>query len=75
MSTPIVEFCPGCEQEVKLRPVLMKQKCPKCGLTIKPCALCDMDVVDRRNCILDHRNSDVDRFSIVTKINNADGQQ
>ena len=46
------EYCPHCESEVRLKVEFKKQKCPECGVMIKPCALCDTDKVDCADCPL-----------------------
>lgn len=51
MKREIVEFCPVCEHEVKLYPIMFeRQKCPKCGAMIKPCSMCDCDICDCAKC-------------------------
>ncbi len=50
----VYEWCPYCEQEVKLDAVLKKQICPDCGKIIYPCALCDCDVVDCNKCPIEN---------------------
>jgi len=36
----IWELCPYCEREVKLKNSFIRQKCPKCKMTILPCSIC-----------------------------------
>jgi predicted RNA-binding Zn-ribbon protein involved in translation (DUF1610 family) len=35
------EYCPHCENEVKLKAEFKVQICPSCGRKILPCSLCD----------------------------------
>lgn len=37
----VVEWCPHCEEEVWLDPVLCLQTCPSCGKHIVPCSICE----------------------------------
>lgn len=54
------EFCPHCEQDVKLEPELSIQICPSCGKYILACSMCEtMDCV---NCPL---SREVDEFNRV----------
>ena len=46
----ISELCPHCGEEVKLINKFEKQYCPKCGELIKPCSLCDNDIVNCNYC-------------------------
>jgi len=44
------EECPNCGHEVRLISKMIWQECPICKVNIKPCSLCDMDVVNCSNC-------------------------
>lgn len=47
----VIEWCPHCDEEVKIRAEMTKQKCPNCGETIVPCAaLCKALAEDRAEC-------------------------
>lgn len=46
----VFEKCPHCEEEVELLNIHELQMCPNCYKVIKPCALCDMDKVECKNC-------------------------
>lgn len=37
----ITEWCPHCEDEVKLKNEFTRQICPKCGHSILPCSICE----------------------------------
>ena len=53
----VYERCPYCENDVKLKALIMKQYCPKCQHLIKPCSLCDPDKTRCNDCPL--KNNDV----------------
>jgi len=53
-----IETCPHCENEVSLKAEMDIQKCPKCSKQIKPCSLCDMDIVKCEECPLGEINED-----------------
>lgn len=47
----VVELCPFCEEEVKLKPIKFQaQKCPNCGKLIKACSLCNCDECNCAEC-------------------------
>lgn len=47
----ITEWCPYCEKEVKLEPIMHElQRCPKCGTPIRACSMCDEDIVNCEEC-------------------------
>jgi hypothetical protein len=37
----ITEYCPHCEQEVKLKDKFVLQECPECKCPILPCSICE----------------------------------
>ena len=47
----IEEWCPRCEQEVKIKRGFIKQNCPICGRKILPCSLCDNNEINCNNCL------------------------
>lgn len=51
INETVYEMCPYCEEEVELKAVPKKmQICPKCGMMIRACSMCDMDTVDCNKC-------------------------
>ena len=48
----VYEWCPYCEQEVKLKAEFAVQTCPSCGMRIVPCSMCD-DCDSCDDCPLD----------------------
>lgn len=44
----IVEWCPHCGQETEID--RLGGKCEHCGHFLKPCSLCNMDIVDCSKC-------------------------
>lgn len=47
----IIEYCPECEREVKIKPIpYILQKCPHCKADIRACSLCDCDIVNCKKC-------------------------
>ena len=51
-DTVISELCPHCESEVVLDKVFKIQECPSCGKAIKPCSMCEMELVKCLDCKL-----------------------
>ena len=47
----IWEWCDDCNEEVILENKFIIQTCPNCHHKIKPCSLCDMDMVNCNNCL------------------------
>jgi hypothetical protein len=41
LKSKITEYCPHCEQEVKLKDKFVLQVCPKCKCPIMPCSICE----------------------------------
>ena len=48
----IIEWCPHCEEEVKIKGIAQKQICPICGEDILPCSLCNHNYVNCNKCII-----------------------
>ena len=48
----IIEWCPNCEEEVKIKGIAQKQTCPVCGEDIFPCSLCNHNYVNCNKCII-----------------------
>lgn len=47
----VVEWCPQCEQEVKIKAIKCKpQECPNCKALIRACSLCNQDTCDCSKC-------------------------
>ena len=59
----VYEYCPYCENEVKLNNEFKVQICPDCGHAIVPCCLCPFDDC-KSNCPLDalcrQKNDEID---------------
>jgi len=47
-----IEWCQHCDREVELCTVFKMQRCPNCKKPLKPCALCDLNLVSCEKCIL-----------------------
>ncbi len=47
------EWCPHCEEDITLPAIMQIYKCPICTHRLKPCALCDIDIVNCNKCKLD----------------------
>lgn len=52
------EFCPYCEQDVKLQPELSIQICPSCGKHIVSCSMCET-----MHCSICPLSREVDKFN------------
>lgn len=51
MAKTVIEYCPYCEQEVKIKAeMFILQKCPHCKKPIRACSLCDCDICDCSAC-------------------------
>jgi len=48
----VFEWCSHCESEVKIKRDRIS-KCPYCKASIRPCMLCDMDIVNCNDCKFD----------------------
>ena len=48
----IIEWCPHCEEEVKIKGIAQKQTCPVCGEDILPCSLCNHNYVNCNKCTI-----------------------
>lgn len=46
------EKCHHCDSKVELTTKFKRHQCPDCKKWIKPCALCDLDLVDCDKCYL-----------------------
>ena len=59
----VYEYCPYCEDEVKLDNEFKVQICPNCGHAIVPCSICPLDSCSA-NCPLDvlcrQKNNEID---------------
>jgi len=57
VETTTPEWCSECDEEVELKAVFERQKCPEYGADISPCTLCiDTNAYyDCANCILERR--------------------
>lgn len=60
----VYEYCPYCENEVKLDNEFKVQICPDCGHAIVPCSICPLDDCCCSNCPLDvlcrQKNDEID---------------
>jgi len=50
------EYCPHCEDEVRLKNEFQIQDCPTCGESIKPCSICEDEACNQ--CPLDNVQSE-----------------
>lgn len=48
----IIEWCPHCQEEVKIKGIAQKQTCPVCSEYIWPCSLCNHNYVNCNKCII-----------------------
>ncbi len=48
----VTEWCSHCDREVKIHGDRIS-KCPYCKTSIRPCMLCDMDIVNCNDCKFD----------------------
>ncbi len=52
LEDTIVEWCPNCWYEVKIKNKAEKQTCPVCGEDILPCSLCNHNYVNSNKCTI-----------------------
>lgn len=46
----LAEWCPNCERESRILNIPIIQECEYCGEWIRPCSMCDHNIVDCSKC-------------------------